>query len=121
MGAAPHRFWAMISGMRVARSAVSQARSALPASRAMSTISIDLQGAFTGHLVDGPDATVETTKEELFEMHKIMYTMRRMEITCDTEYKARNIRGFWYVAPPGPLTPRGVARRRRRCRRHISY
>lgn len=30
-------------------------------------------------------------------MFRIMYTMRRMEITNDTEYKARNIRGFCHL------------------------
>lgn len=28
-----------------------------------------------------------TSREELMSYFKLMYTMRRMEITCDTEYK----------------------------------
>jgi pyruvate dehydrogenase E1 component alpha subunit len=33
----------------------------------------------------------------MMEMFELMYTMRRMEITCDNEYKARNIRGFCHL------------------------
>ena len=34
-----------------------------------------------------PSTTVTTTKEDLVKYFKEMYTMRRMEITNDTEYK----------------------------------
>jgi pyruvate dehydrogenase E1 component alpha subunit len=44
-----------------------------------------------------PSETVECSKEELVGMFEMMYTMRRMEITCDNEYKARTIRGFCHL------------------------
>jgi pyruvate dehydrogenase E1 component alpha subunit len=68
--------------------------------RAMSSDSktFDLTGAFLTHNLDtAPNETVETSKEELVSMFEMMYTMRRMEITCDNEYKARNIRGFCHL------------------------
>jgi pyruvate dehydrogenase E1 component alpha subunit len=48
-------------------------------------------------LETAPETKVEHSKEELVEMFELMYTMRRMEITCDNEYKARNIRGFCHL------------------------
>ncbi len=39
-------------------------------------------------MCDGPSTTTVTaTKDELLDYHKHMYIIRRMEITCDTEYK----------------------------------
>jgi pyruvate dehydrogenase E1 component alpha subunit len=63
----------------------------------MSSITVELGDVFKTHLCEAPATTVTTTKDELMEYLKLMYTMRRMEITCDTEYKARNIRGFCHL------------------------
>jgi len=50
------------------------------------------------HAIDtAPNDSIEMSKEEMLEHFKLMYTMRRMEITCDNEYKARNIRGFCHL------------------------
>lgn len=58
----------------------------------------DLTGSFETHNLDtAPENTITATKEELLGYFHLMYTMRRMEITCDNEYKARNIRGFCHL------------------------
>jgi len=63
-----------------------------------STATFDLTGSFELHNIeDGPSTTVEYTKDQLMKQFELMYTMRRMEITCDNEYKARNIRGFCHL------------------------
>lgn len=63
-----------------------------------SSATFDLTGSFETHNLDStPDNTIDMSKDELMENFKLMYTMRRMEITCDNEYKARNIRGFCHL------------------------
>ena len=49
------------------------------------------------NLETAPANSVECSKDEMWNMFELMYTMRRMEITCDNEYKARNIRGFCHL------------------------
>jgi len=58
----------------------------------------DLSGSFETYRLDtAPSNSIEMSKEKALDYFKTMYTMRRMEITCDTEYKARNIRGFCHL------------------------
>lgn len=42
-------------------------------------------------LDSAPPTKATVTKAELVDYLKQMYTMRRMEITCDTEYKVRDV------------------------------
>jgi len=87
--------------------AKSNSQSSLWLARMMSSTSssgdvatFDLTGSFETYGLEegvGPVNSVEMSKEELLEHFKTMYTMRRMEITCDNEYKARNIRGFCHL------------------------
>lgn len=67
--------------------------------RAMSSeATFDLTGSFNTYNLDSaPSNEITMSKEELIGHFKLMYTMRRMEITCDNEYKARNIRGFCHL------------------------
>merc|ERR1719296_462420 len=62
------------------------------------TATFDLTGSFETHNLDtAPNDSIEMTKDELLSHFEMMYTMRRMEITCDNEYKARAIRGFCHL------------------------
>lgn len=51
----------------------------------------------THNFETAPSETAEVSKDELLSMFEMMYTMRRMEISCDNEYKARSIRGFCHL------------------------
>jgi len=49
-------------------------------------------------MCDGPQITETTaTKDEMLEYYRTMFTIRRMEIACDTLYKQRHIRGFCHL------------------------
>jgi len=64
------------------------------------TGTFDLTGSFSTHNLEeaeAPNNTVTCSKSELMSYFEMMYKMRRMEITCDNEYKARNIRGFCHL------------------------
>jgi len=61
-------------------------------------IKVEFEKGFEVHNLDSaPENHGYVTPDELKEYFETMYTMRRMEITCDTEYKARNIRGFCHL------------------------
>mmetsp|Transcript_53304 Transcript_53304/g.129507 ORF Transcript_53304/g.129507 Transcript_53304/m.129507 type:complete len:430 (-) Transcript_53304:3533-4822(-) len=62
------------------------------------THTFELNDSFMTHNFEtSPSSTATVTKDELVGMFELMYTMRRMEITCDNEYKARAIRGFCHL------------------------
>lgn len=94
----------MISSLLTKRNAMSMSmnigkRLNANLSRAMSSeATFDLTGSFNTYNLDtAPNNEITMSKEELIGHFKLMYTMRRMEITCDNEYKARNIRGFCHL------------------------
>jgi len=53
---------------------------------------------FKAHRVDEPPSTTVTTdRAELLQFFTLMYRMRRMEISADMLYKAKQIRGFCHL------------------------
>jgi len=58
----------------------------------------EYQRPFKFHKLDeGPPSTAIATKDELMGYYKEMVFYRRFEITCDTLYKQRLIRGFCHL------------------------
>ena len=55
--------------------------------------------AYKGHRLDSlPDTSVTTSKAELLQFFRDMYTMRRMELQADNLYKQKLARGFLHLA-----------------------
>ncbi|TDH65275.1 hypothetical protein CCR75_001683 [Bremia lactucae] len=91
--------------MMLRRSTAALARSVTPSNRkftaaanASGEVKFDLPVPFELHrLEQGPPKFAVTNREEMLDFYQLMYTMRRMEITNDNEYKARTIRGFCHL------------------------
>jgi pyruvate dehydrogenase E1 component alpha subunit len=69
----------------------------LGSARFLSTVDIQFPDAFKTHLIQSPPTSTEVSKEDALKYLELMLMMRRMEITCDNEYKARAIRGFCHL------------------------
>jgi len=52
---------------------------------------------FTGHKLEVPKPEVTTSKDELVKFFREMSLLRRMEVTADTLYKSKQIRGFLHL------------------------
>ncbi|KAG6494868.1 hypothetical protein ZIOFF_042650 [Zingiber officinale] len=62
-----------------------------------STITVETSVPFTGHKINPPSRSVETTPVELLSFFRDMSLMRRMEIAADSLYKSKLIRGFCHL------------------------
>lgn len=60
-------------------------------------IEYEIPSAYYGHRIDPPSARVHTSAEELMQLFRTMYLMRRIEIGSDTLYKSKYIRGFCHL------------------------
>nr|CAD1826770.1 unnamed protein product [Ananas comosus var. bracteatus] len=72
----------------------------LPLSRPFSsdqTLTIETSVPFTGHKIEPPSRSVDTSPAELLSFFRDMSLMRRMEIAADSLYKAKLIRGFCHL------------------------
>ncbi|XP_051122629.1 pyruvate dehydrogenase E1 component subunit alpha, mitochondrial-like [Andrographis paniculata] len=67
------------------------------AAASTSSLTIETSVPFTGHKIDPPSRSVETSPEELLSFFNDMALMRRMEIAADSLYKAKLIRGFCHL------------------------
>eukprot|EP00884_Botryococcus_braunii_P012355 jgi/Botrbrau1/2111/Bobra.0093s0018.1 len=63
---------------------------------------------FKAHRLEPPSTRVETSRDELLDMFKLMNIMRRSEITADLSYKQKLIRGFLHLADGQEAVPVGM-------------
>ncbi|POM67381.1 Pyruvate dehydrogenase E1 alpha subunit [Phytophthora palmivora] len=88
--------------MMLRRSTAALARNAAPATRAFSAAAnasgeakFEFSTPFELHRLDqGPAEFAVTNRKEMLEYYELMYTLRRMAMINETEYKARKISGF---------------------------
>lgn len=82
----------------LARNTVQTTRAFSVAANASGEAKFEFSMPFELHrLEQGPPEFAVTNREEMLDYYNLMYTMRRMEITNDNEYKARTIRGFCHL------------------------
>eukprot|EP00475_Leptophrys_vorax_P041477 TRINITY_DN78224_c0_g1_i1.p1 TRINITY_DN78224_c0_g1~~TRINITY_DN78224_c0_g1_i1.p1 ORF type:complete len:420 (+),score=30.18 TRINITY_DN78224_c0_g1_i1:145-1404(+) len=79
------------------RNVTSIAAEAIPASKDETPIEVEIAVPFKGHRVDPPSTSVTTTPKELIKFFYDMFLMRRLEISSDSLYKAKLIRGFCHL------------------------
>jgi len=72
-------------------------RAVLARSFSADTATYEFARPFKGYMLDPPESSATTNKEELTAFFKEMAYYRRFEIVCDTLYKAREIRGFCHL------------------------
>lgn len=60
------------------------------------TITVEVN-PYKTHRIDPPSTTVTATKDELLQYFRELYRLRRMEISADMLYKAKQIRGFCHL------------------------
>lgn len=48
-------------------------------------------------VIASPPNSIQINREECIDMIKKMYTIRRMEMACDSEYKQKHIRGYCHL------------------------
>ena len=56
-------------------------------------------------MIDPPSTEVQTSAKELLNMFRLMFLMRRMELTADMLYKQKLARGFLHLADGQEAVP----------------
>ena len=68
----------------------------------------NFNGAFKAHRCDYLPVSTTATAKELLHYYEQMQTIRRMELTADSLYKAKLIRGFCHLAVGQEAVPVGI-------------